>query len=111
MTDERPLTESQLLARILIAFGGRPEVRLWRAQPLVTADRSGRMMRALPKGHPDLCGFLRPSGRMVMLEVKSAKGRLSPEQRAWAAVLTAGGVCYAVVRSLDDVAKALGLKL
>lgn len=40
-------------------------------------------------GYPDLCMVRR--GRLVYAELKSAKGRVRPEQHAWLAELAAAG--------------------
>lgn len=61
------------------------------------------------KGVSDLLGCL-PSGRMLAIEVKTATGRLSPEQKAFiAAVNLAGGYAF-MARSVEDVRAALELE-
>ena len=49
-----------------------------------------------------LCG-----GRVLFLELKSLKGRLSPAQEAFRDAVTAHGFGWALVRSLDDALGAL----
>jgi hypothetical protein len=102
------MTEAQLMRAILARFGSNSQFRLWRSQPLVARTREGRVVRALPKGHPDLSGIL-AGGRAVFLEVKTPTGKLSKEQLAFGAMALRFGAAYAVVRSLDDVAVALGV--
>ena len=46
-------------------------------------------------------------GRVLFLEVKSAKGRLRPEQDAFRETVLAQGFGWALVRSLDDALAAL----
>jgi hypothetical protein len=46
-------------------------------------------------------------GRVLFLEMKSLKGRLSPEQEAFRVAVIAQGHGWALVRSLDDALGAL----
>ena len=63
-------------------------------------------------GLPDIVCIVPPNGRMLGLEVKSAKGTLRPKQRVFRDSMLATGGYYKVVRSLqeamDAVAQALG---
>ena len=109
------MTVSQLVSQILLTIGSRPDVRLWRSQPLVAQDRSGRIIRALPKGHPDLTGLLRrtctcgrPYTAPLYVEAKSETGSLRPEQRQWRGLLDRWGVPYACARSVHDVVDIIG---
>ncbi len=104
------MSESHVVSAILLQIGSRPDVRLWRSQPLVAHDRAGRKIRALPKGHPDLTGLLRLPGGWcapLFVEAKSDDGRLSPEQRQWKAILESWGACYVTARSVADVERAI----
>lgn len=94
--------ESRLLADIRIALGREPDLVLWRIQPGGLADATGRPIRTAPIGIADLCGILAPSGRWIALEVKTATGRVTPEQTRWGELLTSMGGVYAVVRSVED---------
>lgn len=47
------------------------------------------------------------AGRVLFLEMKSLKGRLSPAQEAFRDAVTAQGFDWALVRSLDDALGAL----
>ena len=47
------------------------------------------------------------AGRVLFLELKSLKGRLSPAQEAFRDAVTAQGFGWALVRSLDDALGAL----
>lgn len=58
-------------------------------------------------GSPDLVGLVRSSGRAFALEVKTATGRLSPEQRAWHRAWSEAGGFVACVRSVDEALGAL----
>ena len=47
------------------------------------------------------------AGRVLFLELKSLKGRLSPAQQTFRDTVTAQGFAWALVRSLDDALDAL----
>lgn len=84
--------------RILSIPNGR-----FKADPTTIA----RLKReGLTPGAPDLV-LIRNDGWCAFIEVKSDKGRLSPEQVEWADWLAAGGGDMVVVRSLDEVEAAL----
>ena len=86
--------------------GSRPDVRLWRSQPIAAHDKNGRIIRALPKGFPDLSGILR-GGRMLAVECKAPGKKRTPEQENWGRMLTEWGACYVLAYSLADVLAAL----
>lgn len=43
----------------------------------------------------------------LCIEMKTAKGRQSPEQKAWQAIVEAKGYQYAVCRSFDDFTRTV----
>jgi hypothetical protein len=57
-------------------------------------------------GIPDLC-LIAPVGRVFFIEVKTPRGKLSPDQRKIHEWLTAIGAPCAVCRSIDDARRAL----
>jgi len=60
-------------------------------------------------GVPDIVGIL-PDGKFLAIEVKTAKGRLSPHQERFIQNINdAGGLAF-VARSPEDVIDKLGLK-
>lgn len=84
-----------------VALTGR--VLCWRNN----VGRNGRVSFGLGVGSADLVGLLRGSGRFFGLEVKTATGRLSPEQVAWARAVTAAGGFVKCVRSVNEALQAL----
>lgn len=59
------------------------------------------------KGVADILGCL-PDGRFLAIEVKTPKGRLTPEQRLFLGQIQASGGVSFVARSIDDVIRGLG---
>jgi VRR-NUC domain. len=44
-----------------------------------------------------------PDGRMLAIEIKTVKGKLSPKQQTWANILENNHACYLLARSVEDV--------
>jgi hypothetical protein len=105
-------SEQHIQQHIRLACSTGP-VRLFRNNTGVLRDQHGRPVSfGLCKGSADLIGWttrtITPDmvGQQVAvftsIEVKTASGRLTPEQRQWlAAVETAGGIA-GVARSVAD---------
>jgi hypothetical protein len=106
------VSEQQIQQHIRLTCSRGP-VRLYRNNCGVLQDRRGVPVRyGLQPGSSDLIGWrtvtITPEmvGQQVAvftsIEVKTATGRLTPEQRQWlAAVETAGGIA-GVARSVED---------
>ena len=106
------MTEQQIQQQIRLTCSRGP-VRLHRNNTGTLRDANGRPVQfGLAKGSADLIGWttrtITPGmvGQQVAvftsIEVKTATGRVSPEQRQWLdAVQTAGGIA-GVARSVDD---------
>lgn len=74
----------------------------------VFKDNRGNSRKVgLGAGTPDLVGIIAPSGRIFALEVKSATGRLSDEQKLCHARWRRLGAFVGVVRSADEAIAAL----
>lgn len=109
MTTSKSTTpESQIQYEIRRALGLEPDLELNVNVQGVFKDERGNSRRVgLGVGTPDLVGILAPSGRMFALEVKSASGRLSEEQKLCIARWRKLGAFVAVVRSADEARQAL----
>lgn len=57
------------------------------------------------KGVPDILGVL-PDGRALLIEVKAARGRVSPHQEKFIQAARATGALAFVARSVEDVMEA-----
>jgi len=89
----------------------------WRNQSIPVPIRRGReivgLRRADPHtvGQPDIMALVRPKnalyGVLVGIEVKGAKGRLSPEQEAWRDKIVKAGGVWILARSIEDVEQGL----
>ena len=77
-------------------------------QPIYDATRKG--FRALPKytmkGISDIIAL--KDGHAYFIEVKAARGRVSPEQHEFGKNIQAAGGTYIIARAIEDV-RAIGL--
>ncbi len=55
------------------------------------------------KGFPDLAGMFPLSGRLFALEIKTTKGKVSPEQVDWIAKINKSGGMAVVLRSKAEI--------
>jgi len=106
------VTEQQIQQQIRLQCSRGP-VRLWRNNTGTLRDQHGRPVSfGLAKGSSDLIGYrtVTVTPEMVgttvavfcSIEVKTATGRLRPEQRQWLEVVRAAGGCAGVARSVED---------
>jgi len=106
------VTEQQIQQQIRLQCSRGP-VRLWRNNTGTLRDQHGRPVSfGLAKGSSDLIGYrtVTVTPEMVgttvavfcSIEVKTATGRVSAEQRQWLEVVRAAGGCAGVARSVED---------
>jgi len=110
--------EHEIQQRIRLACG-RGAVRLWRNNTGALVDQQGRFVRfGLCKGSSDLIGLrsleITPElvgqrlAQFVAVEVKTAQGVLSPEQRAFLRLVQQLGGVAEVCRSVEEAEQLLG---
>jgi hypothetical protein len=100
------MTEGALQDAIRLALADEPGLALWRNNCGVALHADGRrVVYGLAPGSADLVGVL--NGRFVALEVKTAAGRVRPEQRQWLELVRRVGGFAAVVRGVDDARAAV----
>jgi len=111
--------ETHLQQEIRLALGTRPDLRLYRNNCGSLPDpRTGRLVTfGLARGSADLIGWrtvtITPEmvGQQVAVftsvEVKTATGRLRPEQEHWLGAVQAAGGIAGVARSIDDARQIL----
>jgi hypothetical protein len=99
------LNETRLMLYILAQLRLRHPDGLWERQNVIVAQAGPRTVRAGTPGQGDIKGCYH--GRYIEIEVKTAAGRQSPEQRKRQADVTRAGGIYVVARSLDDALAAV----
>jgi hypothetical protein len=89
-------------------FGTREQLRLWRANSGAALSPDGnRIIKFGVAGQADLSGIIRSSGRRLEIEIKTATGRQSVEQKRFQEMIERFGGIYVLARSPDDVYAAL----
>jgi len=79
--------------------------------PLGAVKHGGVRKRHPLKGFPDLFTFSKHgTGRLITIECKTAKGKLSPEQEKWCVKLIQAGVLYVIGRDAGTVIEELATK-
>ena len=90
-----------VLQRLVLARLLELGLFVWR-QNTGKAQMRGQWVQFGLPGQADITGLL-PNGRRLEVELKSDSGRLSAEQRAFAARIRAAGGLYIAARTLDEV--------
>jgi len=100
--------EAAALQEVLMALSAHPAVAWVERMNSGAAKIGKRFVRFGWKGCPDVLGQLR-DGRLIGVEVKSAKGQLRPEQtRFLERIRCAGGVAF-MARDCRDVFRELDI--
>tara|TARA_R110000868_G_scaffold17606_6_gene76883 strand:- start:2014 stop:2340 length:327 start_codon:yes stop_codon:yes gene_type:complete len=99
------MSEGHIQDAIRLALTDEPGLVLWRNNTGVAEHRGARVRYGLAVGSADLIGCL--DGRFVALEVKTAVGRASTEQRQWLELVRRHGGFAAVVRSVEEAHAAI----
>jgi hypothetical protein len=98
---------TELVNAILLEFGARPGLRLWKVNVGAARTSTGALVRYNMPGMSDIMGILAPSGRMVSIEVKTGAATRRKNQRKWGAMIEKHGGLDIIARSLDDVRRVL----
>lgn len=93
-------SETRVMLHILAQLRERYPEGLWERQNVVATRAGNRFVRAGTRGQGDIKGIYK--GRLVELEVKSAKGKQSKRQKKRQENITRAGGIYAVVRNLNE---------
>jgi len=101
-----------LLPAVRLALGARTDCVLFRNSTGLADTPSGSKVRyGLCKGGSDLIGTVRPSGRMICIELKSPGGKLSEDQKKFINLINlAGGYArtlQAQEKSAEGVERAI----
>lgn len=98
--------ETRLQNQIRLALGPLDSVAAWRNNVGRALVRDNWVAFGVGgKGGSDLIGIV--DGRFFALEVKTAKGRVSPEQEQFLRCVRYNGGFAAVVRSIEDALAAV----
>lgn len=100
------MSEADTVHAILLHWGCHPRLRIARINT-GAAVIGQRLVRFGVPGTADIVGLVAPSGRMVMIECKTARGKQRKAQIVMQRVVTAMGGLYIVARSLADADAAL----
>jgi len=98
-----PMKESMLVNLILRDLLSRYKgvLRLWRNNSGAFKTEGGNFIRYGALGSPDILGILKP-GKIVCIEAKSSRGKLSEHQERWLQEARDLGALVGVVRSVDE---------
>lgn len=97
--------ERDVVHAILRRYGADPRLRLWRNN-VGLAQHGDRMVRYGLPGSSDILGITH-TGRFVAIECKTERGQLSPQQRAFRAMVERMQGLYVLARSVTDVEVAI----
>jgi len=96
------MTEKEIQNEIIRTFGTRSDMRIWRMNVGAAKFADGRAVQFGVPGQADLTGIL-PGGRRLEIEVKSATGRQSKDQKRYQKMIERYDGLYILARSVDDV--------
>lgn len=101
-----------LLPTVRLHLGARKDCVFFRnATGLAESMSGGKVRYGLCKGGSDLIGFVRPSGRLVTLELKAPGGRESDDQKRFRALVNLGGGYSRVIEAPDKTKEGLAQAL
>lgn len=101
------MRESQILHDVRLALGRIQGLTIWRNSVGVGATGTRYQRYGLCVGSTDLIGIMAPTGRMFCLEIKSARGRLTRQQRMFASLIRSHGGFCAVARTVHEAQMAV----
>jgi hypothetical protein len=104
------MTEAQIQAKVMLALGRRPDVRIFRNNVGAYTDPQGHLRRfGLCVGSADLIGWVTVNKVAIFLsvEIKTDTGKPSKEQEAWLKnVKRMGGIAF-IARSVEEAIEEL----
>lgn len=100
------MTEQEIQNQIILAANKRGH-RLWRANAGKVQTKDNRIIKLFPKGFPDTVGFRKTDGKFIVIEIKTVKGKLRPEQEKFKTFIETQPVIYGVARSVNDAIKII----
>lgn len=109
-----PIKE-KVIENSILSFLKRNNIYCWKNESVGIFDQKKGVYRRKNSIHrmngvADILGILR-GGKFLAIEVKSLRGRITEEQTAFLSSINAEGGIAFVARSIDEVAKQLGIDL
>lgn len=98
-------SEAKIKNEILLKFGARADLRVWN-NPTGAVKVGDRYIHFGRVGSADIIGILH-DGRFLAIEVKTATGRQSEEQKNFEKMIKNFNGIYILARSVGDVEKRL----
>lgn len=100
------MKESDIQNLILLEMSKRGH-RLWRTNAGSIRTLTGGVVKLMPKGFPDTCGFRASDGKFIALEIKTPKGRLTKDQKRFAKMAEAYPILYGVATSVEEAVEII----
>jgi hypothetical protein len=101
-------SESWIVYEILKTWGAHPRLRIARINTgKAFPPKSRQLVTFGVPGTADIVGLIAPTGRMLMIECKTATGTQRDAQVTMQQVITKFGGLYVLARSVADVDAAL----
>ena len=95
-------TEHEIQTSITNYLKTRSDIYFWRNN----VGRKNNLFFGL-KGSGDILGIIKPTGKLISVEIKNESGKLSPEQTEFITKINSmGGIAF-VARSVDEVVDKL----
>ncbi len=116
METTKRMTENELQKRIMVAVSPyatifrSPAGQYYQGKKKNTAEYGQiltdlRVIKVLCTGFPDLVGYHRQTGKIVLIEVKTKQGRASKEQHQFIEKARAAGCLAGIAKSEEDAIK------
>jgi hypothetical protein len=104
------MTERELQHWALLWLSAQPDILVWRNNVGFAKDPStGRAVKFGLPGASDILAVVGPYGRMLGIELKSARGKQSEQQKAFQRAAERAGAVYVLARCQLDVVRGLTL--
>lgn len=113
MEEGATMTENELQKRIMVAVSPLAAIFRSPAGMYYQGRRQGdtltrlRAVRVLTEGFPDLVGWRRSDGRMVLIEIKTTKGKATDQQLRFIELAKADGCLAGIARSEEDAIRII----
>lgn len=101
------MSERDVLVEVRLVFGQQPDFVVWRNNSGIAEFNGQKVRYGVAAGGSDLLGIA-PGGLLLAVEVKTATGRLSPEQLRFLELVYERGGVACVTRSRVEAELQIG---